>query len=304
MANEQYFNGLRQAYIRNYIYKTRQICMHKQVGAAGHMQIKWYHYLLAIIGIAIVGTAIFIYLGQQPAAATDHDTLYQVSTIGALMQGDFDGVMNESELQRHGDMGIGTIDGLDGEMIAVDGTYYQIKSDGIAYQVNGSMTVPFAAVTFFETDRTLHVGNANNMTALTGQIDRGLPSKNYFYAFHIDRTFPYVKTRSIPKQEKPYSNLTVAAAGQSVFEFHNVTGSIVGFYTPSYASGVNVPGYHLHFITQDRKAGGHVLDVAVDNASVQLDLTPDFYMELPENENFAGTDLTGDQQQALEKVEK
>lgn len=268
------------------------------------MQIRWYHYLLVVIGLAIVGTAIFIYQSQQAIAPADHDTLYQVSTIGAIMQGAYDGVMPESELKGHGDIGIGTIDGLDGEMIAVDGSYYQIRSDGIAYLINGSTTVPFAAVTFFETDQTLHVDDANNMTALTGLIDSGLPSKNYFYAFRIDGTFPYVKTRSVPKQVKPYPNLTVAAAGQSVFEFHNVTGTIVGLYTPQYASGVNVPGYHLHFITEDRKAGGHVLDVAVDNASVQLDLTPDFYMELPKNGDFASIDLTGDQQKALEKVEK
>src|SRR5665647_3590613 len=72
------------------------------------------------------------------------DVLYQVSTINALLQGVYDGVIPIGELETHGDFGIGTFDGLEGEMLALDGNYYQIKTDGIAYPVSENMTTPFA----------------------------------------------------------------------------------------------------------------------------------------------------------------
>jgi acetolactate decarboxylase len=237
-------------------------------------------------------------------AAEDNDVLFQVSTIDALMQGVFDGFYSFDDLMTHGDFGIGTFDALDGEMIALDGDYYQVKADGVAYPVQHGMTSPFATVTRFEVDQTVAVQNASNLTELSIQLDQELPSRNIFYALRIDGTFPYVKTRSIPRQEKPYPRLADAAKNQSVFNFTNVTGSVVGVWAPDFVKGINVPGYHLHFITEDRKAGGHILEIQVENATVQMDITPGFAMELPTSGDFYNVDLSGDLQEELEKIEK
>jgi len=240
----------------------------------------------------------------SPAQGADSDILFQVSTIDALMQGVFDGFYSFDDLKPHGDFGIGTFDSLEGEMIALDGSYYQVKADGVAYPVIGNMTAPFATVTDFEVDRIIPIKNASNFTELSLQLDKGLPSKNVFYAIRIDGTFPYVKTRSIPKQEKPYPRLADAAKNQSVFEMHNVTGTVVGIWAPEFAKSLNVPGYHLHFITEDRKAGGHILDLSVDEAEAWVDITGGFAMELPTTGDFYGVDLTQDLQGELEKIEK
>lgn len=239
-----------------------------------------------------------------PCLAQDDDVLFQVSTIDALMQGVFDGFYSFNDLMVQGDFGIGTFDALDGEMIALDGDYYQVKADGVAYPVQGNMTAPFAAVTRFEVDQTAALENAGNFTELARQLDRHLPSPNAFYALRIDGTFPYVQTRSVPAQEKPYPRLAEAVKNQSVFNFTNVTGSVVGIWAPEFAKGVNVPGYHLHFITEDRKAGGHILDIQVANATAQVDVTAGFAMQLPSSGDFYEVDLTGDLQEELEKIEK
>lgn len=94
------------------------------------------------------------------------------------------------------------------------------------------------------------------------------------------------------------------AANQSVFEFRAINGTIVGFYTPEYAEGLNVPGYHLHLITADRTAGGHVLDLKLNNSDVFLDITPEFHMVIPSSEDFIGVDLTKDLQDDLKEVEQ
>ena len=95
-----------------------------------------------------------------------------------------------------------------------------------------------------------------------------------------------------------------AAKNQSIFEFHNVKGTIAGFYCPVYVEGINVPGYHLHFITADREAGGHLLECQVQNIKIEIDYTSEFYMVLPENAEFYAVNLEEKKQQELEKVEK
>ena len=252
--------------------------------------------LLSVIFLALL-------LSGQCAAFED-DVLFQVSTIDALMQGVFDGFYSFDDLMDQGDFGIGTFNALDGEMVALDGEYYQVRADGVAYPVQGDMTAPFATVTRFEADQTAALENASNFTELARQIDRHLPSPNAFYALRIDGTFPYVQTRSVPGQEKPYPRLAEAVEDQSVFNLTNVTGSVVGIWSPDFVKGVNVPGYHLHFITEDRKAGGHILEIQVANATAQMDVTAGFAMQLPSSGDFYNVNLSGDLQEELERIEK
>ena len=67
------------------------------------------------------------------AQTFDREVLVQTSTIDALLDGVYDGELTYAELSRYGDFGIGTFEGLDGEMIAFDGAIWQVKSDGKAY---------------------------------------------------------------------------------------------------------------------------------------------------------------------------
>lgn len=72
----------------------------------------------------------------------DHD-IYQTSTMLALLDGLYDGVVAFEELQKHGDFGIGTFDQLNGEMIAFDGEFYHLLPDGTAHRVKPEETTPF-----------------------------------------------------------------------------------------------------------------------------------------------------------------
>jgi acetolactate decarboxylase len=213
--------------------------------------------------------------------AAESRRLFQISTLEALMAGVYDGDLTFQELARHGDFGLGTFEALDGEMIALDGGFYQIKADGRVYPVPGAMKTPFAAVTFFKAGRTHLIDRPVNFQQLLDYIDRLLPSPNLPYAVRIEGVFPSVKTRSIPRQQKPYPPLVAAAEKQVVFELANVKGVIVGFRFPAYLAGINLPGYHCHFITADRRAGGHLLDCRVEGAT-----------------------LTGDRRREMEKVER
>ncbi|RZN15150.1 MAG: acetolactate decarboxylase [Methanosarcinales archaeon] len=235
----------------------------------------------------------------------NNDILFQTSTINALLNGVYDGDITFQELKQHGGFGLGTVDALDGELIGLDGKFYQVKADGIAYLVNDSMETPFAAVTFFEPDKSALLDEPiNNHEQLNGYLDNLLPTKNIFYAIKIEGDFEYVKTRRVPKQNKPYPPLVEVVKNQSTFEFHDVEGTMVGFRCPDYVEGVNVPGYHLHFITKDKKAGGHLLECRMQNVTIEIDYTSDFYMVLPQSDEFYKVDLTEGKEKELVKVER
>lgn len=230
--------------------------------------------------------------------------MYQTSTINALLEGVYDGDITFHTLKEHGDFGLGTFQALDGEMIALDGHFYQIKSDGRVYPVDASMKTPFAVVTFFDPDQTTFIDKQLDFKELEGYLDSILPTENIFYAIKLEGTFSYSKARSVPRQTKPYPPLAEAAKHQKIFEFHDVTGVIVGFRLPKYMEGINVPGYHLHFITDDRKAGGHLLACTIKNVHVEIDYTNDFYMVLPEKDDFYNVNLAKDNQKQIDKIEK
>ena len=261
--------------------------------------------------LIIAGLALLLALsagcsgGAAGEPALQDETLMQVSTIDALLDGVYDGTMTYGELAEYGDFGLGTFDKLDGEMLAFDGKFYQVKMDGVAYEVPDDMTTPFAAVTFFEADKTFALPHGIDMADFETYLDNALDNLNAFYAIRIDGTFTYMKTRSVPAQEKPYPPLTEVTAHQAVFEFESVTGTIVGFRCPAYVEGLNAVGYHLHFLTDAADAGGHVLAFTVDEATVTVDVIRDFFMVLPDaGSDFYGLDFTGSKEADLAKAEK
>jgi acetolactate decarboxylase len=237
------------------------------------------------------------------ASVTQTDTIYQFSVIDALLEGVYDGEITCAELKENGDFGLGTFDDLDGEMLELDGVIYQVKADGNVYKINDMETSPFAAVTFFETDIQEDINTEITGQGLASYIEELLPSKNLMYAVKITGTFSYMKTRSVAAQEKPYPRLVDVTKDQSVFEFNDTEGTIVGYWMPEYINGINVPGYHLHFITADRTAGGHILDYTISSGTIEIDSCDSFYLELPENENYQSIGFSADNEGDLEEAE-
>ncbi len=245
------------------------------------MNIRNYQILvICLIILLIPVAAIVILYSGAPKTAADRDVLYQVSAMDLLKNGSYDGFVTAGEVKSHGDFGMGTFDRLDGEAITLDGNVYQARADGTVRAMNDSDTMPFAVITYFDADKSVTLKEPTNYSTLTAALDNVLPSKDAFYAIRIHATFPSMKVRSPPAQDKPYRPLAVALLNQSVFELQNVTGTMVGIYSPAYAGGVEAAGYHFHFVADDRQSGGHVLDLTANGLDVQLDETLRFYMLL------------------------
>jgi acetolactate decarboxylase len=234
--------------------------------------------------------------------------LFQASTIGALLEGAFDGDLSFAELSEHGDLGLGTLNHLDGEMIALDGEFFRADVDGRIHHVDPQERTPFAVVTRFEptVDERLHgeAGHGSRSHAeLLARLDELAPAGASSCAIRVDGHFPLVRARSVPPQTPPYRQLTEVVADQHVFEFTDVEGTMLGFRFPSYAEGIEVGGYHLHFVSDDRSRGGHVLDSRTGELRVRIDPSDDLHIELPPAVELEDPDLAAETHQAVLRVE-
>jgi acetolactate decarboxylase len=228
-------------------------------------------------------TAVLLFwsVAETTYSGSDAGLVFQISPLQALMQGEYDGPTTFGELREKGDFGIGTLNGLDGEMVALDGRFYRVGFDGKVNLVENSEKTPFAVVTFFNASKKSAISNAVEMKALEDAIDRIVGSKDRFSAVRVDGEFRYIKVRSVPRQQKPYVGLMKVLERQAVFELKDVKGTLVGFRFPDYMKGVNVPGYHFHFLTKDRDAGGHVLACTMANGTVEIAESSDFFLRVP-----------------------
>lgn len=245
----------------------------------------------------IVRAALADYLQIQ------HSTLFQVSTSSALVEGIYKGAVTIGHLRNHGDFGLGTFEGLDGEMVALDGHFYQVRSDGKAREAADSDLSPFAVVTRFHAGKELVIPTCPSFAFLTEQLDRVRSSENFFYAIRVDGTFDQIHTRAMCKSEEG-TPLAVAAAHQPEFHLRDVSGTMIGFWSPQYLKTIEVPGYHLHFISDDRTAGGHLLECSGHNLTVQIQQVSDLQVALPENQEFLRADFTRDTSKELDAAER
>jgi acetolactate decarboxylase len=235
----------------------------------------------------------------------DPHVLFQASTIGALLDGAFDGDLSFGELAAHGDLGLGTLNHLDGEMIALDGGFFRADVDGNVTPVGPEQRTPFAVVTSFEptVDERLPDGEIEH-EALLARLVELIPAGASSCAIRLDGRFEVVRARSVPRQEPPYRPLTEVVADQHVFELRDVEGTMLGFRFPAYAEGIEVAGYHLHFISADRTRGGHVLGSRSRGLRVRLDPSDDLHVELPPQVDLADPGLAAQTHAAVELVER
>lgn len=237
-------------------------------------------------------------------APRERDAVFQASTIGALLAGVFDGDTTFAELARHGDFGLGTFNELDGEMVAVDGRYYQVRTDGRAVRVAGTQRTPFAVVKWFRADRTLSLEGAASLAELERLLEGAISSPNVLTAIRIEGRFPDLSLRSVPRQTRPYPGLLEATRRQTTFALREVDGVLVGFRTPAYMADLNVAGYHFHFLSRDRSTGGHVLACSIGRARVQLDEARGFRLVLPATREFDRAPLGTQSQEELDRAER
>lgn len=233
----------------------------------------------------------------QPAPS-----LYVSAPVNALVEGIYREDTTVADVLRHGDLGLGTFNDLDGEMVVMDGEVHQLRSDGEAYAVSPDTRTPFAAVTFFRPYSEEQIREPLDYPGFIALLDRLVPSKNMVYALRVEGRFASLRTRSVPRQDA-YRPLVEVAREQPEFDFTDVEGTLVGFWTPSFLSSVAVPGYHLHFLTADRRHGGHLLECAPVDVTISLQHLPQVSLGLPMTLDYLTAEFGRDTERDLDEAE-
>jgi len=236
------------------------------------------------------------------ALDVEHHSLFQVSTSGAIVQGLYQGCVCVADLRRHGNLGLGTFEDLDGEMILIDGHCFQARADGTVHEAADSALTPFACVVNFAPDTTSAITNVESLASFTNAVDAVRTSANGIVAIRAHGIFNSMQVRAACKAHSG-QDLVSATADQSEFTGANMTGTVVGFWSPEYTKAVAISGYHLHFISDDRSFGGHVLDLNAPSLTVEINEVNDVHLAIPETTEFLRADFTHDVTDALNIAE-
>jgi len=220
-------------------------------------------------------------------------TLFQVSTSVALVEGLYQGAVKVARLLSHGDFGLGTFIDLDGEMVVLEGICYRVASDSVITTMEGDRLIPYAVVTRFSVEFDKRSQKLNSFSELVAVCDGLRSSENLFYAFRIEGKFSFVKTR-VMKAVPHGTGLKAASSGQEEFTFEDQEGTLVGLWSPGYAGSFSVPGYHFHFLSADRKRGGHVLECRAVDVTIGGCAMHEMHVSLPETAEFLKADLSRD----------
>ncbi|MCX6240085.1 MAG: acetolactate decarboxylase [Bacteroidia bacterium] len=230
------------------------------------------------------------------------NSVFQYSTLSALLEGVYDGEMTIGELKKHGNYGIGTFNALDGELVLYEGECYKVTSDSKVVKVSDSEKTPFAAVCTFVPDTVIHIDRALKLKELELYVDSVVPSNNLLYAYKISGSFDSIVIRSVPKQEKPYKRLIEAYKAQGIYTFTHQDGILFGYKFPKYLKDVNMDNYHLHYLSTDKSKGGHLLNCILSRGKVSVAYIRYYSLQLPDNIYFNTATLTNTKSELL-KIE-
>lgn len=254
----------------------------------------------------LAGTMLFNTATATPAQ--DKESIYQVALLQSLSMGYFDGSITVKELKTYGDTGIGTFDGLDGELILLDDVVYRANQDCKINVVDDTVTVPFSNVTFFEEDMGGVFYDFHSKSLLEESLNdtlRDVDRPNRFYMLKLEGDFNSITVRSEAKQSKPYPTLVEALeATQKEFTFKDIKGTLVGLYCPDFMSSLNSTGWHFHFISDDKTIGGYVLELDLKIGSFGLDKTDGFRVSLPSTDGFHALNFNQDLKEDIRKAEQ
>ena len=234
--------------------------------------------------------------------------IYQVSTLQALALGYTRPVATVRELLAHGDTGLGTFENVDGEMIVLDGVCYQATAEGSIVRSDDEAGVPFAVAGFVKDGRSFKMDEKPNLEAikleLTMRIDDDF-GLNSIHVARIDGWFDVIHARAgAPYRSQHVSLKDILSKTQQDFSFEQLYGTLVCVYYPDYMDGINASGWHMHFLSEDRKRGGHVFEATMRSGECLLQKMDRIEIQLPREATFDTYSLKEASNEEIAKVEQ
>lgn len=257
----------------------------------------------------LVGTAILVStfacaapVGEEQSTGTTasavinipQDTSYQFGTIDFMVRGLITGTATVADVKKVGNMGVGTFDYVDGEMMVLNGQVWRFQSDGSMTEAADNLKSPFANVTTFIPNITTNLAGGLNYAAFRPAADASLNDLDLVWAVTVHGTFDTMTTRAPPPGvcNPTCPGLLAILASQLLFTRTQVAGTMVGFRYPLVygkplsaavnAGGLQTDGWHFHFLSDDHTYGGHVINFSTGADTVmRADDKREFHLMQP-----------------------
>jgi acetolactate decarboxylase len=261
--------------------------------------------LAVTLAATIFSATSFVTTPHNNRTDTLHNHLFTVGVGAGLIGGLYDGNYPYRLLKQHGNFGLGAPDKLDGELVVFQGKIYQTQYTGKTFEVDDRQLTPFAMVHFFQPDRKITINQAINKESLFHYLDSILTNMNALYAIHISGKFSYLKTRAFPPvKAHDHTPLASMLPLQHFFEFNNVQGDLIGYRLPLFMDNTNISGYHFHFLSEQKNAGGHIIDVKADNITIEIDRLDSYTVQVPSTSEFEQFDFKKNRAEDIKSVER
>ena len=229
-------------------------------------------------------------LAKEEIMNNETGKMFQISTLQALSMGYTRSVITVEELLDHGDTGLGTFEDVNGEMIVADGCCYKAGEDGAVVKAPLDEGVPFASVTHFSPVRSFKIMDIESIDKLKDLLDLKIEEwfgLNSMHVVRIDGEFERISARSESAFRSQHISLKkILDKTQKSFEFDDISGTLICVYYPDYMDGINAPGWHLHFLSEDRTKGGHTFDLIMKSGTAKMEKISNVEIQLPTEPAF------------------
>lgn len=196
----------------------------------------------------------------------------------------YDGGYSYQALLKKGNFGLAAADKIDGEITILDGKIYQTKANGKTVNVSLQEKTALAFVSDFSADFQWEINAITSKEKLEAILLEQIQADHYIYAIKIKGDFRGIKARTFPAvTTKPYAHFSESMKNQVFFNYQNISGTLVGFFIPSFLKGVNNPGFHFHFISDNRQYSGHLLALDIISAKIEVDMLNGYEVLFPTN---------------------
>jgi len=226
-------------------------------------------------------------------------TLVQIGNTSAVLSGVTEGNTSISELKQYGNFGLGTFNNIAGEMIVLDSNVYQIGENGKTILADLKWKTPYAEIIHFSPKLFDHLNTIANYRTLKKIIYVKLNNKNIPYAIYVKGQFPYLKLRS----RSPRSALDTKNKIEKTYDLKQINGTLVGYWFPEYLMNLTVPGFHFHFISDDKKQSGHVLDLKIEKANFALKEINKIELQFPQTDIYQKARITAPTLSTYQKIQ-
>lgn len=211
--------------------------------------------------------------------------MFQYSTFDKINNGDYDGGITIQEIRKKGDFGLGTFHQLEGELVIVENKFYQCYKRECKAVVEKQM-IAWAALCHFPKNAQIHILKKNSYDDFRNNKIPFVQFKNHLVAVKVKGIFSFIELTSTPKQKKPYPTIQSVINQSTKYPIKNIQGTLVGWYAPEFMSGIKSSGFHFHFVDDQEKIGGHVLEFNLEEGTIQYSNMEYFFVQFPKDDRI------------------